>query len=117
MGLRERVRRLTASTEELHDERLRRRCTTPGCTPIGEVQARERVRVNGEIQATKVAPRGGTPSFRVTIDDGTGELVAVFTGRNRLPGLTVGRLVVLEGVPRREGNRAVILNPAYTLLP
>ncbi len=28
-----------------------------------------------------------------------------------------GRGVVLEGVARKEGNRTVLLNPAYTLLP
>jgi hypothetical protein len=41
----------------------------------------------------------------------------VFLGRRSLPGLEPGRGVVLEGVPRKERNRTVMLNPAYTLLP
>jgi hypothetical protein len=53
----------------------------------------------------------------VTVSDGTGNAVAVFTGRSRIPGMEVGRLVLLEGVARRQDGILTVLNPAYTLLP
>ena len=50
------------------------------------------------------------------MNDGTGLAVAVFTGRRQIPGITPSRGVVLEGVPRQERNRIMLLNPSYTLL-
>lgn len=51
------------------------------------------------------------------MNDGTGTVVAIFTGRRRIRGVDPGRGVLLEGVVRKERNRALLLNPAYTLLP
>jgi hypothetical protein len=52
----------------------------------------------------------------VVISDGTADLVAVFSGRREIPGITHGRHVMFEGVAHDERGRLVILNPAYTLL-
>jgi hypothetical protein len=54
--------------------------------------------------------------LRVAVSDGTGTALVVFTGRSRIRGFEVGRAVLFEGVGRREGDRLVVLNPAYTLL-
>ena len=51
------------------------------------------------------------------ISDGTGTVTAVFAGRRRIPGIEHGRAIVLEGVAVDLGNRAVIFNPVYTLVP
>ena len=61
--------------------------------------------------------RAGCPSLEVTVDDGTGKAVAVFTGRRALGGLDPGRGVILDGVARRERDRLTLVNPSYTLLP
>jgi hypothetical protein len=53
----------------------------------------------------------------VTIHDGTGAAVAVFTGRSRIDGIEAGRAVLFEGVARRDCGRLIVYNPAYTLLP
>ena len=75
------------------------------------------MRIGGEIQGLQVVPRAGSPSLEVTIADGTGRAVAVFTGRKRLPGAsTPAGGVVLEGVGRPERGRMLLINPAYTLL-
>lgn len=55
--------------------------------------------------------------LRVTVSDGSGTAVAVFTGRTRIRGLEAGRATLFEGVGRRDGDQLVVLNPAYTLLP
>ncbi len=88
-----------------------------GIGRVSEAPLREPCRIVGEVQGLRVVPRAGSPSLEVTVSDGTGRAVAVFLGRKRLAGLDPGRGVVLEGVARKEGNRTILLNPAYTLLP
>ena len=108
--------KLAQTVEELDVERLQKRYCDAGTVPIGEAPLRVRVRVGGEIQGLQVVPRAGSPSLEVTIGDGTGRAVAVFTGRRRLGGLDPGRSIVVEGVGRTERGRVLLVNPAYTLL-
>lgn len=75
------------------------------------------VRVGGEIKRVIVAPRNGVPNLEVVVSDGTGTITAVFNGRRKIPGLEHGRAMVLEGVTVDLVDRAVIYNPAYTLVP
>ncbi len=117
MGLRDLVKRLNATVEEIDDERLQDRFSGLQLTPLGELQPRVAARVGGEITRTRIAPRSGVAAFEITVSDGTGSAVAVFTGRRYVAGLEHNRAVVLEGVARSERNRLVLLNPAYTLLP
>jgi hypothetical protein len=108
--------RLTATVEQLDRTRLQERYQGLDLTSIANAPVREPVRLGGEVQETRVVPRAGSPSLEVTIADGTGRAVAVFTGRKRIGGLTLGRGVVIEGVGRTDRGRLVLLNPAYTLL-
>jgi hypothetical protein len=118
VSLRDRARkRFTASVADLDKARLQDRYQGLDITSISEVQLRAPARFGGEVQGLRVVPRSGSPSLEITVSDGSARAVAVFLGRRSLPGLEPGRGVVLEGVPRREGNRTVMLNPAYTLLP
>ena len=116
MGLRDLKRRLTASADELHQSQLTDRYCNLGLTPIEKSPLRTPVRIGGEVQALRVVPRAGSPSLEVTVSDGTGRAVAVFTGRRRIVGLACGRGVLLDGVARDEHGRLVLLNPSYTLL-
>ena len=108
--------KLAKSMEELDEDRLQARYQGLGVTPIAEAPPRTPVRLGGEIQATQVVPRAGSPSLEVTISDGTGRAVAVFTGRRRLGGVDCGRSLVIEGVGRPEHGRVLVLNPAYQLV-
>jgi RecG-like helicase len=117
MGLRDLAKRLTATVEQLDDERLQDRFAGLALTPLGELQPRQAVRVGGEITRTRIAPRSGVNAFEITVADGTGTAIAVFTGRRYLAGMEHNRAVLLEGVARAERGRLVMLNPAYTLLP
>jgi len=116
MGLRDLAKRLRTSVEELDDRRLQDRFSGLGLTAINELQPRTPVRVGGEIIRMRVAPRSGVQAFEISVSDGTGTAVAVFTGRRHLAGVEHNRAVVLEGVARLERGRLVMLNPAYTLL-
>ncbi len=117
MGLRDMAKRLKASVEQIDDERLQGRFGGIDTTDIGEIEARSHVRIGGEVTRTRIAPRSGVPAFEITISDGTGTAVAVFTGRRHVAGIEHHRAIVLEGVPRAERGRLVLLNPIYTLLP
>lgn len=116
MGLRDLAKRMTASTEEVNQVRLQERFCDVGVSRIGETAARRPVRICGEVAAMQVVPRAGSPWLEVTVDDGSGRAVAVFSGRRRIAGISPGRGIVLEGVAGTEGGRLQLLNPAYTLL-
>ena len=109
--------RLGASVAELDRTRLQDRCRGLDVTPIDEAPRRVPVRVGGEVKRVIVAPRNGVPNLEVMVSDGTGAITAVFAGRRRIAGIDHGRAIVLEGVPVDLGDRAVIYNPAYTLVP
>jgi hypothetical protein len=112
-GLRE---KFSKPIEDLESDRLRTRVSDFDVTPIAEAPTRTPVVLVGEVQSLQVVPRAGSPSLEVTIDDGSGRAVAVFTGRKRLGGVDCGRRVILEGVGRQDRTRIVLLNPAYTIV-
>lgn len=116
VGLKDLRRRLTVSVEQLDQARLQDRYQGLDVTAIGEAEARVPIRVGGEVKSLEVVPRAGSPSLEVTIADGTGRAVAVFTGCKRKGGLDPGRSMLIEGVARLEHGRLVLMNPAYTLL-
>lgn len=117
MGLRDLRQRLTASTTDLHHGSLRATWDAVDSTPIADVVERRTAVVGGEVQGSRVVPRANSPALEITMHDGTGRAVAVFTGRRSIGGITPGRRMLVEGVPRREGAHLVFVNPAYTLLP
>lgn len=104
------------SIEELEADRLKVRVSDFETTPIADAPTRNHVVIVGEVQSLQVVPRAGSPSLEVTVDDGSGRAVAVFTGRKRLGGVDCGRRVIIEGVGRKERGRMVMFNPAYTIV-
>ncbi len=108
--------RLSQSLDDLDDERVHQRLADFGVQTIAEAPDRTPVLLAGEIQGLQVVPRAGSPSLEVTIGDGTGRAVAVFTGRRRIGGVDCGRRIIIEGVGRTERNRLVMMNPAYTIV-
>ena len=117
MGLRDLRKKLSTTIDELDDRRLQERFHGLGLTEIGSVVPRQPSRMGGEVHRMRLQPRSGVPAVEVTVSDGTGKVVAVFTGRRRVSGLEQGRAVLLEGVPFVEHGKLMLLNPAYTLLP
>ena len=108
--------RWSESIDDIEERRLRERIAELGAVAIAEAPERTPVTLAGEVQGLQVVPRAGSPSLEVTISDGTGRAVAVFTGRRRLGGVDPGRRLVLEGVGREEKGRTVLVNPAYTIV-
>jgi hypothetical protein len=108
--------RLAGSVAELDALRLQRRFQGVAMSAIGDVEERTPARFGGEVRSQQRSAPGSQPALRVTVHDGTGTAVAVFTGRSRIHGIEAGRRILLEGVARREQGRLVVYNPAYTLL-
>ena len=119
MGLRKMVKGLTKSVVELEQERLAGRFQDLdlGQAALCDCPLRQQVRVTGEVKGLRVVPRAGSPWLEAVVNDGTGDAIAMFTGRRRIRGLDPGRGVVLEGVARKERGRITMMNPTYTLLP
>jgi hypothetical protein len=110
--------RLSAGLDELERSRLLRRFAErgDGSTSISEMPERVRVRLVGEVTASRVVSNAPGSWLQLTVSDGTGSVQVVFTGRREIRGLEPGRGVVIEGVGRRDRGATVILNPRYTLL-
>jgi hypothetical protein len=108
--------RLVASVVELDARRLQERWSGVAVTPIASLPERVPVRFGGEVRSQQRTGHGDLPNLTVTISDGTGTAALVFTGRTRIAGVQSGRALVVEGVGRRDGQRFVVRNPAYTLL-
>jgi hypothetical protein len=89
----------------------------PDVVPIGGAADRQHIRVAGQVTRMRARPTAGLPALAVSINDGTGTVTAVWTGRRSIGGVTLGRSLVLEGVAVRKGGALEFLNPAYTLLP
>jgi hypothetical protein len=120
VALKNALRKLTATAAELDKESLRDFCDrVVGTTRIAEAQPREEVTVVGEIKYLRIVPRpDGSPWLEATINDSTGSLVAMWTGRKSIAGVANGKrlMVTGRGAPVGPGGRLVIYNPKYELL-
>jgi hypothetical protein len=111
--------KLARSPEETRAEHCNHWARTiPGTVPIGQIRARDRVKVAGVIRNIRVDPREGSGAIEVTIFDGTGEAVAKWLGRRSLSGIRLGEGLVIEGIAGTgKDDRLVVLNPEYELVP
>jgi amino acid transporter len=96
------------------DRELARRAT--GTVPITAVTFRERVRVAGRIRSLRVQTAKGTTNLECEITDDTGNLLLVFQGRPRIPGIEPGARLIVEGMVGSWSRRLAILNPDYELV-
>ena len=119
MALKNLLHRLTAPVEVLDEERLREFCATrAGVVSIADVVPREPATIVGEIASVRIVTKGETPWLEVTVTDGTGKILAVWTGRRRIAGIKPGQRLVLTGrpSPAGPGGRLLLYNPLYELL-
>lgn len=119
MTLKRMVKDLRKSPEDFGLEALRDFCSKrSGVIHIGEVIARQEVSVVGEISSLRIVPRAGCPSLEATVNDGTGTIVASWTGRRQIAGVSPGRRLMVNGRANPSGppGRFVLYNPHYELL-
>ena len=119
MALKNFLPKRTARVDDLDEQQLRAFCMAhPGVVPIESVIARDPTTVVGEISSVQVVTKSGSPWLEVTISDGTGKLVAMWTGRRKIAGVKEGARLVVTGraSPTGPGERLTIYNPTYELL-
>ena len=117
MGLKDAFNSKAKPMRELDAERLVDRFAELRLQPIGELEARDRSKVCGEVKRMTIKPRSGIPSTEIVINDGTGDATVIFSGRRHVAGIEHGHCIIVEGVAFADANRLVFLNPAYSLLP
>jgi len=116
VSIRERLRGLR---EPEPSERLRKVCERFGTVRIADVEARQEVAVAGEITSLRIVPRAGSPSIEAAVNDGTGCVVAVWTGRRQIAGIAPGRRIEVRGrlnPGNGSDNRLYLYNPRYELI-
>ena len=117
MGLKDAFNSKAKPMRELDAERLVDRFAELRLQPLGELEARDRTKVCGEVKRMTIKPRSGIPSTEIVINDGTGDATVIFSGRRHVAGIEHGHCIVVEGVAFADANRLVFLNPKYSLLP
>ena len=85
----------------------------PVARRVAETTARQRVVITGTICQAGPITVGGTPSYRLVVDDGTGRITVVFIGRRAVPGLVDGTRCSVEGPAQRARGRLEVWNPHY----
>ncbi len=117
MGLKDAFNSKVKPVRELDAERLVNRFAELRLQPIGELEARDRTKVCGEVKRMTIKPRSGIPSTEIVINDGTGDATVIFSGRRHVAGIEHGHCIIVEGVAYADAKRLVFLNPKYSLLP
>ena len=117
MGLKDAFNSKVKPVRKLDAERLVDRFAELRLQPLGELEARDRTKVCGEVKRMTIKPRSGIPSTEIVINDGTGDATVIFSGRRHVAGIEHGHCIIVEGVAYADANRLVFLNPKYSLLP
>ncbi len=88
-------------------------------TRITDLEPRNVVEVVGRIEHVATVQLDGAVAFEIEINDGTGSMVALWTGRTSISCVERGRRIALWGraAPMRREHSLVVYNPRYELLP
>lgn len=80
-------------------------------TPINQLQARQKQTCVGVVSRIRIVPGR---QLEVTVEDGSGEVTATFTGRANLPGLELGSGMRLRGTVAGDARKGfVVRNPSW----
>ena len=116
-GKREEPAARPAATEEpstaLHD----RPPVAPGADAIGSLRGPGRRTVEGRVRSVEIRPVEQNYVLACTVADDTGELTALFYGRQRIPGVEPGAKIRLTGPVGVRDGVATMTNPTYELVP
>jgi hypothetical protein len=108
------MRRLSESDEErLATTVTEWAASVPGTVRIGEAPLRTSVRLAAVVKRTSMVPGEDFDSMEAVLSDGTGEVTAVWTGRRGIPGLVLGKRLVVEGVLVQAPGGRKMVNPKF----
>ncbi|MDP9405411.1 MAG: OB-fold nucleic acid binding domain-containing protein [Actinomycetota bacterium] len=79
--------------------------------PIHELRPRHEATCVGVVHKIRLVPNR---RLEVTVEDGSGRVTAVFTGRSNLPGLELGAGLRLSGTVAEDGDGGLVMrNPTW----
>jgi hypothetical protein len=87
-----------------------------GVVAIADIPERAQVMICGQVVRMRARPAAHLPVLAVTLDDQSGSVTVVWTGRREIGGVKLGRWMYVSGTPIRRGDRFEFTNPRYTLL-
>ncbi len=87
-----------------------------GADPIGSLTRPGRATVEGRVRSVEIRPVGESCVFACTVADSTGELTALFYGRQHIAGVEPGARIRLTGPFGIRDGTAGMINPTYELL-
>jgi amino acid transporter len=88
----------------------------PGAVPIAQLRWRQRAQVGGRVRSVRVQPGSGVVSMECTLADATGQILLVFQGRRRYPGVEPGAVITAEGMVGDRNRRSAMINPIVTIV-
>jgi amino acid transporter len=87
-----------------------------GVNPIGALKEPGRAVVEGRVRLVEIRPVERNSVLVTEISDSTGDLTAMFYGREHIPGLMCGSRVRLKGAVGFKDGHPVMINPKYELV-
>jgi amino acid transporter len=84
--------------------------------PIGSLRQPGRAVVEGRVRVVEIRPVERNSVLVAEISDATGDLAAMFYGRQAIPGLICGARVRFRGAVGIKDGKPVMVNPAYELI-
>ncbi|MGH9299515.1 MAG: amino acid permease, partial [Acidimicrobiales bacterium] len=84
--------------------------------PVSELRWRQRAKVRGRVRSIRVQPKAGVPSVECTLVDQTGQILLVFQGRRRYPGIDPGAVITAEGMVGERGRQVAMINPIVDIV-
>jgi amino acid transporter len=97
-------------------ERYEHPVPPPGAAPIGSLNKPGKAIIVGRVRAVEIRPAGESSVFACTVVDSTGELTALFYGRQHIAGIEPGVKIRLSGAVGFKGGAPAMINPNYELL-
>jgi RecG-like helicase len=83
---------------------------------IGSLTKPGRATVEGRVRSVEIRPAGQSWVFACTLADSTGEMTALFYGREHIAGIEPGARIRLTGAFGIRDGMPAMINPTYVLL-
>ena len=87
-----------------------------GSVPIADLEWRKRATIAGRLRSVRVETAKGNSVLECELTDDSGNLLLVFMGRRKIPGVETGARLVAEGMVGSWNRKLAILNPDYELV-
>jgi hypothetical protein len=89
---------------------------SPGVDLIASLTGPGRATVEGRVRSVEIRPAGQSSVLACTVADSTGELTALFYGRQHIAGVEPGTKIRLNGAFGIRDGQPAMINPNYVLL-